>query len=459
MSDLPAGWVWTNLAQVCTSITDGDHQPPPQAPEGIPFLVIGNIRNQVLDFTNCRYVSTHYFESLSLIRRPKKSDVLYTLVGSYGISVLVRDDRPFCVQRHIGIVRPSQEISASFLALALSTRAVLNQATKFATGTAQLTVPLSGLRRISIPLPPRPEQDRIVAAVEEQFSRLDAGVAALESVRRNLRRMRAAVLHAAVTGQLTSSHATANRASLDLPNWRHIVVGDIAEVSGGITKNPKRRPNNNPVPFLRVANVQRDCLTLDDVHNIEVFDGELERMRLRPGDLLVVEGNGSPDQIGRSALWHGEIDPCVHQNHLIRVRPGDSVLPEYLNLYWNAPTSMVTIQAAASSTSGLHTLSTGKVRSIPVALPPVETQMWIVDEVKRQLSFVDLLEAELHATAIRSQSLRSSILAAAFSGKLTREILADEPTGALLERIAAERATSNDHKPAGGRTPRAKVTA
>src|SRR6266487_2092684 len=124
MSDLPAGWVWTNLAQVCTSITDGDHQPPPQAPEGIPFLVIGNIRNQVLDFTNCRYVSTHYFESLSLIRRPKKSDVLYTLVGSYGISVLVRDDRPFCVQRHIGIVRPSQEISASFLALALSTRAV-----------------------------------------------------------------------------------------------------------------------------------------------------------------------------------------------------------------------------------------------------------------------------------------------------------------------------------------------
>src|SRR6185437_5656747 len=113
-----------------------------------------------LDFADCRHVPPEYYDSLNSIRRPQKDDILYSLVGSYGISVLVKDDTPFCVQRHIGILRPSPEISSSFLALALSSRAVFDQATRYATGTAQLTVPLSGLRRIRIPLPPRPEQER-----------------------------------------------------------------------------------------------------------------------------------------------------------------------------------------------------------------------------------------------------------------------------------------------------------
>src|SRR6266516_947793 len=118
MSQLPKGWVWTDLAQICNSITDGDHQPPPQVQEGIPFLVIGNVRNHLLDFRKCRHVPLEYFESLSTIRRPQKGDVLYTLVGSYGIPVLVKDDTPFCVQRHIGILRPSPVIDPMFLALA-----------------------------------------------------------------------------------------------------------------------------------------------------------------------------------------------------------------------------------------------------------------------------------------------------------------------------------------------------
>ncbi len=204
MNDLPTGWARTELAQVCTSITDGDHQAPPQVPLGIPFLVIGNIRTQQLDFTDCRHVPPEYFESLNPVRRPQKGDVLYSLVGSYGISVLVKDDSPFCVQRHIGILRPSPEISSAFLALALSSPAVFDQATQYATGTAQLTVPLSGLRRIRVPLPPRLEQGRIVAAIEEQFSQLDAGVAALERVRRGLKRLRAAVLQVAADGRLTT---------------------------------------------------------------------------------------------------------------------------------------------------------------------------------------------------------------------------------------------------------------
>jgi type I restriction enzyme S subunit len=308
------------------------------------------------------------------------------------------------------------------------------------------------VKQLPLPMPPRAEQDRIVAAIEEQFSRLDAAVTVLEHAKRKLTRMRSAVLEAAVTGRLDGAAPAhtddrSNGHSHLPPHWERVTVGEIAEISGGITKNPKRRPNRNPIPFLRVANVQRDALDLSDVHTVEVFDGELDRLRLQRGDLLVVEGNGSADQIGRSAIWDGSIDPCVHQNHLIRVRPGGQVLPKYLNLYWNAPSSMATIRAVASSTSGLYTLSTGKVRSIPVTVPPMEVQQTLVREVQRQLSLVAVLHEDLTARLRQSASLRASILSAAFSGRLAPQDADDEPASVLLERIAMHRALPSSKPP------------
>jgi type I restriction enzyme S subunit len=426
--------------------------------EGVPLVFVRNIRSKAFNPWDLKYVSEAKAADLRS-HRVEQGDVLVTKMGDPPGDTAIY---PLAEQ---GIVTADciklalhPAVDARFVVYALATPAVKGQILRITQGVAQPKMSLARFRSgIQVPLAPRAEQERIVTIIEEQFSRVDAGVTALERAQQNLRRMRAAVLHAAVTGRMTSSPGK-DGVNDSLPSdWRIVTVGDVAEVSGGITKNPKRRPNRNPIPFLRVANVRRDYLDLDDVHEVEVFDGELERMRLRTGDLLVVEGNGSPDQIGRSALWHGAIDPCVHQNHLIRVRPNDRVLPEYLNLYWNAPSSMATIQAAASSTSGLHTLSTGKVRSIPVALPPVETQERVVSEAKRQLSFVEALEGELHATAKRSNALRSSILAAAFAGRLVPQDPADEPARVLLESIASGRAASNDPTRNTKRTRRTKV--
>jgi type I restriction enzyme S subunit len=187
---------------------------------------------------------------------------------------------------------------------------------------------------------------------------------------------------------------------------------------------------------------------------IEVYHGELDKLRLRPGDLLVVEGNGSPDQIGRSALWDGSIDPCVHQNHLIRVRPGTRVLPEYLNLCWNAPSTSAAIRGVASSTSGLYTLSTGKVRAIPMTLPPLELQHEIIGEVERALSSAGVLEAELATLRAKTRALRRAVLSAAFAGKLSEQDPADEDAAAQLTCIAAERGSiTKQRRPQPARAP------
>jgi len=189
--DIPIanGWAVTNLQSVCVSVTDGDHLPPPKTETGVPFLVIGNVRSRAIDFSQSRFVSQEYYRNLDSIRRPKNGDLLYTLVGSYGIPVVVRDDRPFCVQRHIGILRPCTLIDVNFLALAMESELAFGQATAYATGIAQKTVPLSGLRKLLLPLPPLTEQHRIVARVNELMhlcDQLAASLAAAEAGRSRL---------------------------------------------------------------------------------------------------------------------------------------------------------------------------------------------------------------------------------------------------------------------------------
>ena len=119
----------------------------------------------------------------------READLLYTLVGSYGVPVIVRDDQPFCVQRHIGILRPSTLIDVNFLARAMESRFAFDQATAYATGIAQKTVPLSGLRKLSVPLPPLAEQHRIVAKVDGLMAlcdRLEANLATADDTRSRL---------------------------------------------------------------------------------------------------------------------------------------------------------------------------------------------------------------------------------------------------------------------------------
>ena len=263
------------------------------------------------------------------------------------------------------------------------------------------------LESVSVKLPPTEEQGQIVAAIEEHFSRLDAVDTAVVSTSRRLEALRNVIMDRAFYD--------------DAEVMRTVEIGALAAVSGGIQKQPKRRPRENRYPFLRVANVGRGQLDLAEVHEIELFEGEIDRFRLKKGDLLVVEGNGSVNQIGRAASWGGQIEDCVHQNHLIRVRPGDELLPEYLALYWNAPRTAQQVRAVASSTSGLYTLSTSKVKSIRIPVVPLSDQRRVVEQLEQQLRSIELARSTAEVAGTRVSALRRAVLVQAFTGQLVRQ--------------------------------------
>ena len=154
-------WMKVKLAQVCSSISDGDHLPPPKCESGIPFVTISDIKNNKFDLSNTRFVPKAYFDTIDEKRRIRKGDVLYSVVGSYGIPVYADTDLEIAFQRHIAILKPSSTVDSRFLYYSVLSPAFYNAADNVAIGAAQKTITLSALRNLEIPLPPLLVQRRI----------------------------------------------------------------------------------------------------------------------------------------------------------------------------------------------------------------------------------------------------------------------------------------------------------
>jgi type I restriction enzyme S subunit len=183
------------------------------------------------------------------------------------------------------------------------------------------------IRNIALPIPPLAEQRRIVARIEALFARTRRARADLERIaplaKRHIEQSRRCAFDedatwptASLTRKFPDYTPPARFDELrDLPQgWRWAEMSTLGDIVGGITKNQKRSNQPLQMPYLRVANVYADELRLHDVATIQVTDAELERVRLRRGDLLIVEGNGSVEQIGRVSIWDGSIENCGHQN-------------------------------------------------------------------------------------------------------------------------------------------------
>ncbi|MYC36657.1 MAG: hypothetical protein F4X66_07050 [Chloroflexi bacterium] len=337
---------------------------------------------------------------------------------------------------------------------------------------------------IPLPLPPLAEQHRIVAAIETQLTRLDASMAALRRAQANLKRYRASVLKEACEGRLVPIEAelahsesreyepaavllerilAQRRARWEsqekrrgkyrepsspdtsalpqLPKgWTWTSLEAISELKGGVTKGQRYTSEQmlREVPYLRVANVQRGFLDLERITTIETSEENIERLRLNPGDVLFTEG-GDRDKLGRGWVWNGEIEECIHQNHVFRARPlSDSVIPEFVS-WWGNSFGQDFFSRFGKQTTNLASINLTVLSQFPIPLPPLAEQRRIVAEVERRLSVAQQAETAVEASLARAERLRQSILKQAFSGRLVPQNPNDEPASVLLERIKAER--------------------
>ena len=164
-------------------------------------------------------------------------------------------------------------------------------------------------------------------------------------------------------------------------------LGNLASVTGGLTKNSKRKDLELKLPYLRVANVYFNKIDTKEILEIGLTEEEYKKTVLEYGDLLFVEGNGSPEQIGRVAVWRDEVVNCVHQNHIIKARFDKCVMhPMFVMHYFMSVQGREQIKSKAVSTSGLHTLSVSKISDLDVPIVEIALQnkfVYFVEQINK----------------------------------------------------------------------------
>ena len=168
-------WTKVKLKDCCHSISDGDHLPPPKSDSGVPFVTIANIdATNHIDFGNTMFVPYDYYNNLNDIRKAKFNDILYSVVGSFGKPVLIKENKPFAFQRHIAILRPNNRIVDSrFLYYVMLSRDFYMQADTVAIGAAQRTISLTALRNMEVELPSMEIQHRIASILSRYDSLIE----------------------------------------------------------------------------------------------------------------------------------------------------------------------------------------------------------------------------------------------------------------------------------------------
>ena len=484
------------VADIQPGFASGKHN---QLGIGIPHLRPMNIdRLGQIDLTVVKYVSREDGPRLRL------DDVLFNNTNSpqlIGKTAWIGQDADWAFSNHMTRLRMPEGLVPKFVAYQLHylwmTGYFLHRCVKHVNQASISSAPLG--QTVALVLPPLPEQRRIVAEIEKQFTRLDAAETALKRVEANLKRYRASVLKAAGEGKLVPTEAElaeaegrdyepadqllerilAERrfrweaqgkkrgkykepATPDVSNlpqlpegWAYATVEEVI-IRSEYGTSVKCNYAADGVPVLRIPNIVAGDIDLFDIKYATQPVPREAQSALQVGDVLMCRTNGSVSLVGRTAVVRTEFG-VFHSfaSYLLRFRFAETqVLPQWFHTIANSQLGRSIIELNAASSAGQHNVNLKLIHGMIIPLPPLAEQRRIVAEVERKLSVIQQAEATVEASLKRVGRLRQSILKRAFSGQLVPQDPDDGPASVLLERIRAEREAAQAAATDGGRKTR-----
>lgn len=258
------------------------------------------------------------------------------------------------------VLRARPALDPSFLYYWATSSRVRDAATALMVGsTGRQRLAPGDLAAIPVTMPPIDEQRRIA----DLLTAIGQAEGASRLLEVEAQRLLRALLHTAIGDE----------------DWDARTLGQVADIRSGITKGRKAKGALVPRPYLRAANVQDGRLDLDDVQTIDVTEEEARRYLLRSGDLLLVEGSGSRARLGTGWVWEGQVEGCLHQNHVFRARPDtDVVLPAFLAYWVTSSYARGYFAGCTKTTSGLATINKSQVMALPIYVAPLGEQRALV---------------------------------------------------------------------------------
>ena len=279
-------------------------------------------------------------------------------------------------------------------------------------GTTISGITKKQLADVSLYFPPLPEQERIVARIEELFSQLDAGVETLKKTKAQLAVYRQSVLKEAFEGRLTDSAPELNAR-----------LGDYIETPRyGTSKKCSYDNGSGRTAVYRIPNIEHRSgrISHDDVKYAQFTESELDGIRLRQGDILIIRSNGSVSLVGRAAMVCDTDTMGTFAGYLMRLRiiESEKMLPKFLLLYLQSHQARIYIENKAKSTSGVHNINSTEISDLHLPLYDLDTQYAIIEAIESRLSVCDSIEQTVDTALQQAEAMRQSILKDAFEGRL-----------------------------------------
>jgi type I restriction enzyme S subunit len=428
VSELPRGWVRATLGEVAQWGSGGTPRAgdPRYYGGNVPWAVIGDLNDGMVTATAASLTEEGLRVSSARVIAP--GTVLMAMYGSIGKLGIA--GRPLATNQAIAFARSTAAVEAQFLFWFLrSQREAFAAAGK---GATQKNISQTVIRPWPIPVPPLAEQRRIVAAIEEQLSRLDVANAALISAARKLSQLRQGVLDRA--------------GALAIESWGLRAASDVcaAIVNGNTPPADRMTAGDGDVPFIKVYNLTTmgvlDFSKKPTFVDREAHEHRLRRSRLLPGDVLI---NIVGPPLGKVAVVPSSYPEWNTNQAVVAFRPRQDILRADLLALWLMSRPIIgPLLGTAKATAGQFNLNTSACRRLEVPVPPLDKQRGIVDKIEQDLSITAAIAVAVLRAERRVDALRRAILARAFRGELVPQDPDDESASVVLERIAAQRAAA-----------------
>ncbi len=423
---LPRGWEQVALGEICLPVIKVDPRSNPD--DEFKYIDIGGIVPGAGRIEDTKVLNGGDAPSRArqLVRT---GDVVVSTVRTYQRkSAIVPASLDGAIaSTGFSVLRADPEIVPPFILFQVLSQEFVTRLSAKQSGSSYPAVREQDVRAMTIRVAPAKEQKRIVAAIEEHFSRLDAVHSAVEATQQRLDAMLLSVLSEACDGSWPESELSELTVSLK---------------NGVFVSRPSVDPPGKPI--YRISAVRPLRLRVNDIRYAHPAPDKADSYAVDAGDLLFTRYSGNPLYVGAAAVVPPEGAGVLHPDKLIRVvTVKERVLPEWIAAYVAAAKGRSEIEKRLKTTAGQVGISGSQLKSVPIAVPPLSYQKEAVTKIGLVLSEQERIKQQLTDLAKKGQALRRSILADAFSGRLAPQDPNDEPASALLERVSGRRSVSS----------------
>ena len=414
IGEIPEGWEVSKLKYLGRYVNGYPFKPDDWGDKGKPII-------RIQDLTGSNDSPNYYDGDIDAKYHIKNGDILVSWAATLDAFIWNKGDG--LLNQHIFKAIPQEEKITSYFFFWMIKEAMQNMNNNNKHGIFMQHVTLDVFNNFSVPLPPLSEQKRIATYLFQKISEADIMLDDTLSSITGYKKLKQAVITQAVTKGVRGEREMKDSGVEwigEIPKeWRKTQLRHCATIKSGITLGKSYRKDTVLIerPYLRVANVQGGYVDLNDLATIEVTPDEDLKYRLHSGDVLMTEG-GDRDKLGRGCVWHGEIEPCLHQNHVFAVQTNETILlPEFLEYLTASDVGRSYFDVTAIKTTNLACTSSSKVLAFTIPLPPIEEQIGIVSFIKKRSLELNKLIMKKELLVQELESYKKSLIYEVVTGK------------------------------------------